>query len=454
MTPDRIESPLPPAPPKRQRTAWIAAGVVLAGALGWFFWPRQAQPLKVQAYTVTARDVAESLRIAGAIEPLSERPIIAEVAGFITRLYVQAGDHVKAGQTVASLSDPELMRQVTEARDSYVQVEKSDLVEARYKLQDARQIGVPHARNAVAQARLSLTEADGELAMKQMLFDAKAESRINLDSAKAKRDKSRLEVAKAEGDVRAAQLKIVQAENALKLAEAKVAAAGEKVRNLEAKVARLTVRAPQDGLVSRLKVLTGQSLTLGTVLYDLADDARQIVSVEVNELDAVKVRTGMPVLVTTTALPDVKLTGIISLITPIAEKTNRRNEYNSVVVKAVLTRPERRIKAGSTVRAEIILQEKKQVPALALEAVIAGEAGKKYTWRLDAGSHAKKVTIKTGIADPQFIEITAGLRVGDQVVASQGKPIEADKLLKIADPNESDTSSHASANPKRPKVRM
>lgn len=430
--------PSPQTSPKRRR-AWVAAAVCVAAGMAWAVWPKSAKPIAVKAYTVERRDVAESLRIAGAIEPLGERPIVAEVGGFVTDLRMQAGDRVEAGQVVAVLSDPDLARQVDEAREALTQSEKSDLVEARYKLVDARQVGVPNARNAVSQARLSLTEAEGELAMKQMLFDAKAESRINLDSAKAKRDKARLEVQKAEGDVRAAQLKVTQAENGLHLAAAKVEAARAKVANLQAKVARLTIRAPKAGLVSRLKVLTGQQVALGTALYDLADDRRQVVSVEVNELDAVKLAPGQVVNVTTSALPEATLTGRISLITPVAEKANRRNEYNSVVVKAVLDTVEPRLKAGSTVRAEIILQEKKQVPALALEAV-ASDKNRKFAWQIGADQKATKRPLKTGIADPQYIEILRGLAVGDQVVASQGKVIEEGARLMI-DPDGSGSDS-------------
>jgi HlyD family secretion protein len=449
MIADRTETPvLTPLRPKR-RMVWIVTAVLVVAGITWAVWPKHAKAFKVKPYTVEKRDVAESLRIAGAIEPLGERPIVAEVAGFITQLHVQAGDRVKRGQVVAHLTDPDLSRQLDEAREALVQSEKSDLVEARFKLADARNVGVPNAHNGVSQARLSLTEAEGELAMKQMLFDAKAESRINLDSARAKRDKSRLEVQKAEGEVRAALLKVTQADNALKLAEAKMAAAKAKVANLEEKVSRLIIRAPQDGLVSRLKVLTGQQVALGAALYDLADDTRQVVSVEVNELDAVKVQTGQSVIVTTSAIPEAKLLGRISLITPIAEKVNRRNEYNSVVVKAVLDKVESRLKSGSTVRTEIILQEKKQVPALALEAVASEAKDKKAVWQIGKEQKATKKSVKTGIADPQYIEIVSGLTVGEQVVASQSQVFEEGARLEIDKGDDANGSDSAGKGGRR-----
>src|SRR5690606_18363373 len=122
--------------------------------------------------------------------------------------------------------------------------------------------------------------------------------------------------------------------------ETKVKAARDKVASLQRKVARLTVRAPKEGLVSRLKVTVGESVAAGTVLFDLADDTKQVVNVEVNELDAVKVKPDMLIKVTTLALPELELQGKINLITPVAEKLNRRSEYNSIVVKAVLDKVE------------------------------------------------------------------------------------------------------------------
>lgn len=439
MTVQSLEPPQAPVQRRRWKR-WAALGLIVAAGAGWWLWPRQAAQLSVQGHTVAQRDIVESLRIAGAIEPLGERPIVAEVSGLVTELKVQASDHVKAGQTVALLQDADLMRQLDEAKDALRQLEQGDLVDARFKLQEAERVGVPAARNSAAQARLSQAEAEGELAMKQMLFDAKAESKINLESAKARLEKARLEVAKADNEVKSAELKVVQARGVLALAETKLKAAREKVASLQVKVARLTVRAPEDGLVSRLKVTVGQSVTAGTALYDLADDTKQVVNVEVNELDSVKVKPGMLVKVTTLALPDLELQGRISLITPVAEKLNRRSEYNSIVVKAVLDKVEPRLKAGSTVKSEIILKERRQVPSLAIEAVAADEKGAKWVFQQGPDAKAVKKSIKTGLSGLQYVEITEGLKAGDTVVASLGRPIEEGDPLTIEDKGKKETS--------------
>ena len=54
--------------------------------------------------------IAQLLTIAGAFKPFQEIDVHAKVAGYIKRIYVDVGTHVKDGQTLAILEVPELDR--------------------------------------------------------------------------------------------------------------------------------------------------------------------------------------------------------------------------------------------------------------------------------------------------------------------------------------------------------
>src|SRR5579863_3188330 len=58
------------------------------------------------------KPVAHSITLSGEFRPFQEVDVHAKVAGYIRKIYVDVGDHVTAGQTLAVLEVPELNAQV------------------------------------------------------------------------------------------------------------------------------------------------------------------------------------------------------------------------------------------------------------------------------------------------------------------------------------------------------
>src|SRR5579864_3542940 len=80
---------------------------------------------KVQRGTID-----EKLVIAGAFKPFQEVDVHAKVAGYIRTIYVDVGDHVKEGQTLAVLEVPELAAQLAGA-DASVRRSKEEIRRAQ-----------------------------------------------------------------------------------------------------------------------------------------------------------------------------------------------------------------------------------------------------------------------------------------------------------------------------------
>jgi multidrug efflux pump subunit AcrA (membrane-fusion protein) len=86
--------------------------------------------------TVARHDLANTLEIASEFEPYQEIEVYAKVSGYIQKLYVTWGTHVKAGQVLADLEIPELQQQLQEDEAS-VHRSESDLERAREELNRA-----------------------------------------------------------------------------------------------------------------------------------------------------------------------------------------------------------------------------------------------------------------------------------------------------------------------------
>src|ERR1700724_1858156 len=86
---------------------------------------------------VERRSVGHTLTIAGEFKPFQDVDVHAKVAGYIRTIYVDVGDHVKEGQTLAVLEVPELAAQLPGAdasvRAAQEQIRKAegDLLRAK-----------------------------------------------------------------------------------------------------------------------------------------------------------------------------------------------------------------------------------------------------------------------------------------------------------------------------------
>jgi len=61
---------------------------------------------------VARRSIADNLEIASEFQPYQEVDVYAKVSGYIHKLYVDYGSHVRQGQVLAELEIPELQQQL------------------------------------------------------------------------------------------------------------------------------------------------------------------------------------------------------------------------------------------------------------------------------------------------------------------------------------------------------
>ena len=86
---------------------------------------------------VTRGSIADNLEIASEFQPFQEIDVYAKVSGYIQKLYVDWGTHVKQGQILAVLEIPELQQQLQQDEAS-VHRSEQDLERAREELNRAQ----------------------------------------------------------------------------------------------------------------------------------------------------------------------------------------------------------------------------------------------------------------------------------------------------------------------------
>jgi len=180
------------------RTKWIGiAAVTVVIGLGAWRWLRHsetqaddADPVSgevvIAAVTKAQRGPMENtLTIAGEFKPFQDVDVHAKVAGYIRKIYVDVGDHVKEGQTLAVLEVPELTAQLSGA-DAALRRAKEDI---RREQGDVQRAQSAHAAAHAMYERLKqASEQQKGLVAQQEVDDAQAkdlETEAQVSSAQA-----------------------------------------------------------------------------------------------------------------------------------------------------------------------------------------------------------------------------------------------------------------------------
>lgn len=149
---------------------------------------------RVQRY-----NLGNTLTIAGEFKPFQNVDVHAKVAGYIKVIYVDVGDHVKSGQTLALLEIPELAAELTGA-DAAVRRSKEEIRRAEGDLTRAQSA---HAAAHSAYTRLKeAAEARAGLVAQQEIDDSQAkdlelEAQVSSSSAALSAAQQQLQVAEA-----------------------------------------------------------------------------------------------------------------------------------------------------------------------------------------------------------------------------------------------------------------
>jgi membrane fusion protein (multidrug efflux system) len=128
-----------PATVSKGRGALIVVGglVVLAGAFALAYLPKRHESaalaeatkvageaeLRVEAVTPKIGSSDRALALPGSVQPLEETVLYARASGYIRKWYVDIGDKVKEGATLAEVETPELDQELDQARAQLLQAQ-------------------------------------------------------------------------------------------------------------------------------------------------------------------------------------------------------------------------------------------------------------------------------------------------------------------------------------------
>ncbi len=244
---------------------------------------------KVTAEKVTRRTIIETVNASGKIYPEIEVKMSPDISGEIVELNVEEGDSVKKGQVLARIYG-----------DIYAT--QRDQAAAIVSQQQAQ---VANASASIGAMQASLDQAKKTYDMQKELYDEKVISKNEFNTADAAY-KSAL------ANYNAAKEGIVGSQAGVQSARAALAKANKDI-------SRATLEAPMDGVISLLSVkkgerVVGSSMMAGTEMMRIADMSKIEIRVDVGENDIPKVHLGDSAIIEVDAYNNKKFSGTVTQI--------------------------------------------------------------------------------------------------------------------------------------------
>jgi HlyD family secretion protein len=361
-----------------------------------------AQPAAVATSDadLTYQPAAGNITANGTLKPARQVQLSFGVGGTVESVEVEIGEHVKEGQTLATLDDAELQRAVAQA-----QVELKS-AQARLAQLETDAIPVPEqvlaATTAISSAQAALTQAhiqarlrvqydtidratleDAEQAVQdaqneyqKVLNDprkhdwahdspeahALEEAQEYYDVVKAQYELHAADhgyavaIAQAEGQLAQAQLALYEAQHpvaseALTLAQLDVERAQLTLETAQDSLEHSTLAAPFDGIVSAVPVSMGEWATPSTPVVEIIDTSRWLVETKnVGELQIARVQEGQKAIVRVNAFQSEALAGQVATISPMAMVQQGDTTYTLTIE---LEETNLNLRPGMTARVEI-----------------------------------------------------------------------------------------------------
>ena len=367
--------------------------IVFSGCKGRQGSVNASRPTAAAVSVVQRGDISHVLSLSGQFQPYQVIDVHAKVAGYVRHIYVDIGDRVHVGETLAVLEVPELDAQYRGTQSENLR-SKEQITVAQNEVSRAQ---ASHAALQANYDRLSqASKTQPGLIAEQELDDARAKA----DASQAQIDAARssLSAARQQSDVAKADM--------------------ERVGALQSYT---TVTAPLSGVVIWRYADTGALIQAGT-----SSDIQSLPLVKLSQSDLLRLRLPVPEdAVGYIHNGDTVQIRVDALHRSFAGKIVRFTRNVSLDTRTMETEvdvpnKDLSIDPGMYANTYVQLAHKENVLTVPLLAVQRDDSGKSTVFVVDDQSRVQRRNVELGIRGSLLAEVKSGLQPGDRVVLGNG----------------------------------
>jgi RND family efflux transporter MFP subunit len=371
--------------------------VLIIGFIAWkLFSPKQAKTT-YQTSLAEKGNLIVSVTASGTVSGANSASVTTQTSGVVKNIFVENGQEVKSGDPIAEMDlDMDGNQRASQALASY-----------------------QNAKNSLDNAQTTMYTLQSTLFGNWQTYMDKAQNSTyqNPDGSPKNDQRQLTDFSITNDDWLAAEAKYKNQQNVIAAAQTSLNSAWASYQQ-----ASPIIYAPISGTISGLSlqigsILTAQTSTSGNSssqrIANIKTQAPPMITVNLTEIDVPKVKINNKATITLDALPDKTYTGKVISIDSTGSVSSGVTTYPAVIK---LDTENTEIFPNMSTQASIITQVKNDILLIPLGSVQT-QNGTSQVQILKNGQ-ASSVTVETGLSSSTQIEITSGLKEGDEVVTN------------------------------------
>ena len=381
-------------------------------------------PTPVTVETAVKGAIDRMVTADAVLYPVNQANVTAKISAPVTKVMVNRGDHVRAGQLLAVLESADL---AAAANESQQQIEQA---QAAYDLLTGATVGEDRAK-----AETDVKSARETLAAAKKVYDNRAAAQREGALAQKTVDEAQLAMVQAQNQLDLAQrhldtLNQVGQKETVRGAAAQVNTAKAHYETTKVQLTYAQITSPISGVIADRAVYPGEMAVSGTPLVSIVDISDIVARANVPVKDASAIKVGRPARITG---PDGDIPGTVTVVSPSVDPTT-----TTVQVWVRASNPGEKLKPGGTVRVAIIAETIQNTLVVPASALLNSDDGGQKVMVIDKNSIAHERMVSVGVRQGDRVQILSGIQEGDQVVTSGGLGLEDKAKVAIQAAKEED----------------
>lgn len=355
----------------------------------------------IQIEEVKQADFMEYVDVEGIVHPILTIIVNTREAGNVDQIIGEEGSLLKKGDTILTLTNPNLMREIEDQQDEW---EKQRISYQEKALEMEQKSLTLKQQTLEAEYELNKIRKSFSLEKEEytMGIRSKAQLEVSEDEYRYKTESTRLKLKSLQSDSSMTVIRKELLQNDRDREEKKLIRSRQRIEDL-------VVRSPIDGQLSFVKVTPGQQVAAGENIAEVKVMDQFKIHTSLSEYYIDRVTTGLPAAIT---YQGKRYPLKISKVIP--EVKDRLFEVDLVFTGEM---PEN-VRLGKSFRVQIELGQPEQALVVP-RGNFYQQTGGQWIYKVNADkTRAVKVPVTIGRQNPRQYEITEGLQPGDLVIVS------------------------------------
>lgn len=356
--------------------------------------PTPVTQISVEAQNVKGVEKNSSDTYKATLEASEQGIINSKISARIISISVENGQYANVGDTIATLDSQDIRNNI-EASESQLKVTEQQLASAEVSLK---------------KLKTNLDEATRNYDRQKSLYEKGGISKADFEAVEKT-------LSNAQADYEAGNVSI-------QTAKANIDMQKVSLGNLQDNLNNTVIKAPISGVISEKTMNIGQMASAGTALAKVNNISSLYATIQIPQDKINNIKIGQPATVTLEG-SDKTYSGTVQNIDLSADTTAR--VFNC---KIKVDNTDNMLHPGVFAKVEVISDQKTEIITVPINALVGTEGD--YSVFINDNGAAKKQKVTIGDTDKNNVQITTGIKDGDQVICTNTSTLQDGDQIEIS----------------------